>query len=171
MHETAALLCDNRLPVAGYRQWVLSVPWTLRYMMAREPGLLSMVLDIFLRAIFTHQRRRARARGIAHPRTGSVTFVQRFGGGTARGEPGQRHRPAAVPGDRLPRLLGQPVLGRRPGRRGAGLRSPIALERLRLTEDGKVRYRLKRPWPTPAGITHLTLAPLDFEPELDFEQL
>ena len=43
-----------------------------------------------------------------------------------------------------------------------GLRSPIALERLRLTEDGKVRYRLKRPWPTPAGITHLTLAPLDF---------
>jgi len=79
MHETAALLTDTLLPEAGYRQWVLSVPWTLRYMMAREPKLLSMVLDIFLRAVFANQRRRARAMGIRDPRTGAVTFVQRFG--------------------------------------------------------------------------------------------
>ena len=79
MYETAALLNDTLLPEAGYRQWVLSVPWTLRYMMARDPKLLSMVLDIFLRAIFANQRRRARALGINAPRTGAVTFVQRFG--------------------------------------------------------------------------------------------
>ena len=79
MYETAALLNDTLLPEAGYRQWVLSVPWTLRYMMARDPKLLSMVLDIFLRAIFANQRRRARALGINDPRTGAVTFVQRFG--------------------------------------------------------------------------------------------
>ena len=30
-----------------------------------------------------------------------------------------------------------------------GLRSPIALSRLSITEDGLVRYRLKRPWPRP----------------------
>jgi hypothetical protein len=79
MYETAALLNANLLPEAGYRQWVLSVPWTLRYMMARDPQLLSMVLSIFLRSIFCWQRRCARAVGIASPQTGAVTFVQRFG--------------------------------------------------------------------------------------------
>lgn len=70
---------DQLLPPAGYRQWVLSVPWTLRYMMARQPKLLSMVLSIFVKAIFINQRRRAKALGIIGAKTGSVTFVQRFG--------------------------------------------------------------------------------------------
>ena len=43
-----------------------------------------------------------------------------------------------------------------------GLRSPIALSRLSLTDDGLVRYKLKRPWPRPGGITCLTLQPTDF---------
>ena len=43
-----------------------------------------------------------------------------------------------------------------------GLRSPIAQSRLSLTDDGLVRYKLKRPWPRPGGITCLTLQPTDF---------
>ena len=111
MYETAALLNDTLLPEAGYRQWVLSVPWTLRYMMARDPKLLSMVLDIFLRAVFVNQRRRARALGIKAPRTGAVTFVQRFGSAL-------RH--PALPAPSPAQRRGRPV-GRHPHRPpGAG---------------------------------------------------
>lgn len=37
------------------------------------------VLGVFLGAVFSWQRRRARERGLADPAAGSVTFVQRFG--------------------------------------------------------------------------------------------
>src|SRR2546428_9182745 len=37
-------------------------------------------LDIALRTIFAHQRRRASRAGALAPRTGAITFVQRFGG-------------------------------------------------------------------------------------------
>jgi hypothetical protein len=38
----------------------------------------------------------------------------------------------------------------------------IALEQVSLLDDGRVRYRLKRPWPRPGGITELVLEPVDF---------
>jgi hypothetical protein len=40
-----------------------------------------------------------------------------------------------------------------------GLRSPISQERLSLLADGKVLYRLKRPWPTDRGVTELVWEP------------
>jgi hypothetical protein len=43
-----------------------------------------------------------------------------------------------------------------------GLRSSFALNRLSLLDDGRVCYRLKRPWPGPGGVTQLVLDPLDF---------
>ena len=43
-----------------------------------------------------------------------------------------------------------------------GLRAPFSLERLSLLLDGRVRYRLRRPWPTPSGISELVLDPLKF---------
>jgi len=261
MYETAALLNDTLLPQAGYRQWVLSVPWTLRFMMARDPKLLSMVLDVFLRAIFANQRRRARAMGTNDPRTGAVTFVQRFGSalnlnvhfhslapdGVFSNDGGDTltFHPLPPPSDddvravatrtasrvlkkltamenefvddpdeagalsaALKDAVSPPILRRlslmsrmqqagdtpfehpaRGDQRCAmiqgysvhanvaikahdragleklcryGLRSPIALSRLSLTEDGLVRYKLKRPWPRPGGITCLTLQPTDF---------
>jgi hypothetical protein len=42
-----------------------------------------------------------------------------------------------------------------------GLRAPFAQQRLSLREDGKVLYRLRRPWPNERGATHLVLDPLD----------
>ena len=42
------------------------------------------------------------------------------------------------------------------------LRAPFSQERLSLRPDGKVVYRLRRPWPTAQGAMHLILEPLDF---------
>jgi hypothetical protein len=43
-----------------------------------------------------------------------------------------------------------------------GLRAPFSQERLSRRPDGKVVYRLRRPWPNASGATHLVLEPLDF---------
>src|SRR5262244_3701828 len=79
MHDTAAHLVDRVLPRAPYRQWVLSLPRRLRFLLARDASLLGQVLRIFLRAVFAWQRRRARSQGI-RGQCGSVTWVQHFGG-------------------------------------------------------------------------------------------
>src|SRR5712671_6194660 len=62
------------------RQWVLSLPRWARFLLARDPQLITRTLDVALRAIFAHQRLRARRAGALAPRVGAVTFVQRFGG-------------------------------------------------------------------------------------------
>ena len=79
MSDTAAYLVDQLLPAAPYRQWVLTVPWALRYRLSIDRQLLSLVLDGFLRTIFSWQRRRGRKLGISGGQCGAVTFVQRFG--------------------------------------------------------------------------------------------
>jgi hypothetical protein len=80
MHDTAAHLVDRVIPHVPVRQWVLSLPRWARFLLARDPQLITRTLDIALRAIFAHQRLRARRAGALAPRTGAVTFVQRFGG-------------------------------------------------------------------------------------------
>jgi hypothetical protein len=68
------------LPSAPYRQWVLSLPKPLRLRLARDPAWASWVGGLIVRAIATWQRRRARARNLAAPQTGAITFCLRFGG-------------------------------------------------------------------------------------------
>jgi hypothetical protein len=75
--DLRAYLDCGMVPV---RQWVLSLPRRLRFRAARDPRLVSRLLDVFTRALFAWLRRRARALGVADPRTGGVTAVQRFGG-------------------------------------------------------------------------------------------
>jgi len=41
-----------------------------------------------------------------------------------------------------------------------GLRAPFSQRRLSVLPNGKVRYELARPWPTPAGVTELIMEPL-----------
>jgi hypothetical protein len=43
-----------------------------------------------------------------------------------------------------------------------GLRAPFSQERLTLRDDGCVVYRLRRPWPNPAGANCLILQPTEF---------
>ena len=80
MADTAAQLVDRVLPEVPIRQWVLTLPYPLRYRCAWNARLTSEVLRAFLRALFSDQRRRARALyGIRKGQCGSVTFLQRFG--------------------------------------------------------------------------------------------
>ena len=80
MHDTAAHLVNRVIPQVPVRQWVLSLPRWARFLLARDPMLITHSLDIALRTIFADQRRRARRAGAFAPRTGAITFVQRFGG-------------------------------------------------------------------------------------------
>ena len=78
MVESAALLVDEVLPRLPMRQWVLSVPFQLRFLFARNPQVMGRVLGIVYRAIETHLIHQARlTRAEAH--TGAVTLIQRFG--------------------------------------------------------------------------------------------
>jgi hypothetical protein len=79
MADTAAHLVDRVLPHVPVRQWVLSLPWALRYRLACDASLASAVLNCFLRGVFALLRRRARRRGLTSVQCGAVTFLQRFG--------------------------------------------------------------------------------------------
>jgi hypothetical protein len=80
MAEAAAHLVDRVLPEVPVRQWVLTLPYPLRYRCAWNARLTSDVLRCFLRALFADQRRRAkRDFGVGRGLCGSVTFIQRFG--------------------------------------------------------------------------------------------
>lgn len=80
MADTAAHLVDRVLPEVPVRQWVLSLPFALRYRLAYDAPLTSEVLGLFIRALFASLRRRTRAQwGVSRGFCGAVTFVQRFG--------------------------------------------------------------------------------------------
>jgi hypothetical protein len=78
MAETAALLADEVLPERPLRQWVLSLPHALRFLLATDPDALTRVLGVVYRAIAGHL---LRAAGLARTtgQTGAVTLMQRFG--------------------------------------------------------------------------------------------
>lgn len=68
MADTAAHLVDRVLPHVPYRQWVLSLPCRVRFLLARDSELLGWVVTRFLAKIFAWQRRRARRLGLIDPR-------------------------------------------------------------------------------------------------------
>ncbi len=79
MTERAAHLMDAVLPWVPVRQWVLTVPYRLRYQMAWNHGLSRAVLRVYTRVLLDVYARGARARGVPGGRTGSVTVMQRAG--------------------------------------------------------------------------------------------
>jgi hypothetical protein len=79
MNEVAATLCDTLLPQLPYRQWVFTYPMALRRAMARDPTLLTAVLQRSVRTLAAYQRRRARALAIEAPQTAALCALQRFG--------------------------------------------------------------------------------------------
>jgi len=78
MAESAALLVDEVFPVQPIRQWVLTVPFPLRFLFAAYPELMGKALGIVTRTISTHLARQA---GLTkrEAATGAVTLIQRFG--------------------------------------------------------------------------------------------
>jgi hypothetical protein len=79
MHNTAFHLVEHVLPHVPYRQWVLTLPRPVRLLMARDKMVLSQVLSILLRTLFSFQRRAAKKDGFDNVLPGSITFVQLFG--------------------------------------------------------------------------------------------
>ena len=80
MADTAAHLVDRVLPEVSIRQWVLTLPYPLRYRCAYDSKLTSEVLRAFVRSLFSELRRRARRNGdVPAKQCGAITFIQRFG--------------------------------------------------------------------------------------------
>ncbi|MBW2463939.1 MAG: transposase zinc-binding domain-containing protein [Deltaproteobacteria bacterium] len=80
MTARVAHLVDEGVPYVPTRQWVLSLPFGLRFRVAFDHGLARAVLAAFTRAIFDFYEERARRLGLVGARTGTVTVIQRFGG-------------------------------------------------------------------------------------------
>jgi hypothetical protein len=80
MTERAAHLVDHVFPDVPVRQWVLSLPYRLRYRLAWDHDLCRAVVAVFVRAVLRCLRDRACDDGAGDGRSGAVVVVQRFGG-------------------------------------------------------------------------------------------
>lgn len=85
MSETAAHLVDHVFPNVPVRQWVLSLPPRLRYILAYNAKLCGRVLNLFIRAIYRWYRWTAKVElgidSVRYARCGSVAFIQRADSG------------------------------------------------------------------------------------------
>jgi hypothetical protein len=86
MSEKAAELVDRVLPEVPVRQWVLSLPWSLRMPVARDPALLTKVSRIVFEAIRAHLRAKA----------GGAGAGERIEAGAVYGVPQWQWAPAAA---------------------------------------------------------------------------
>jgi len=80
MVERAAHLVDRMFPDVPVRQWVLSLPYRLRYRLAWDHDLCRAVVAVYMRAVLGCLRSRARWDGVTGGRGGAVAIIQRFGG-------------------------------------------------------------------------------------------
>src|SRR5207249_5259158 len=64
MAERAAHLVDHVFPCVPVRQWVLSLPYRLRYVLAWDHDLCRAVVAVYVRAVLGVVRRRARRDGV-----------------------------------------------------------------------------------------------------------
>ncbi|MBL8805110.1 MAG: transposase zinc-binding domain-containing protein [Planctomycetes bacterium] len=99
MADTAAHLVDHVLPQAPVRQWVISFPFRIRFLLASSPRMCAAMRGIFTRTLLRWLEQRALAAaaegsarshlGDSEPaarrepqfaaRSGAVVFAQRFG--------------------------------------------------------------------------------------------
>ena len=80
MTSLAAHLVDRVIPIVPTRQWVLSLPIRLRYLIAYNHDLCREVLAIFNRIVSQFYRQQTQLDNISENNTGSVTFIQKSGG-------------------------------------------------------------------------------------------
>ena len=75
MAERAAHWVDGVLPQVPIRQFVLSLPWPRRYLLAREQTLCRGVLSVFIETVSAWYRERL---GLPAGQTGAIAVIQRF---------------------------------------------------------------------------------------------
>ena len=78
--DRAAHLVDRVIPLVPTRQFVLSLPVWLRYLLAWRHELCLEVLGIFADALGSFYKDLAKDQGIADGRAAMVSAIQRFGG-------------------------------------------------------------------------------------------
>jgi hypothetical protein len=76
MNDEANHIIKNVIPEITTRQWVLSFPYKIRYVLSHNQKLTNELLKIFIRTIEANQKRRA---GNKNSKIGAITFIQRFG--------------------------------------------------------------------------------------------
>ena len=80
MTERSAHLIDAVLPNVPVRQWVLSLPIKVRYLIAFDSGLCSEILNAFTLEVFRWYRHCGKIQtglqSMLQARCGSVTFIQ-----------------------------------------------------------------------------------------------
>jgi hypothetical protein len=77
---TAAHLAGDVLPRAPNRQWTLSFPVRLRWVLVKTPGLLAKLQRVLFAVIRARQRRAARRAGVRGKlHAAAVTMTQFFG--------------------------------------------------------------------------------------------
>jgi len=79
MCNGAAHLVDHVLPDMPVRQWVLSVPFELRLLLACRADAFGAITSLFVSEVFRWQRERAREDGLAKIRYGALVMQHRFG--------------------------------------------------------------------------------------------
>ncbi len=79
MTALTAHMVDQVFPPVPVRQWVLSLPHRVRYLLAWDHDLCRAVTGVFVRAVMGCLRDRAARCGVAEGRSGAVAIVQRFG--------------------------------------------------------------------------------------------
>jgi hypothetical protein len=83
MNDTAVHLVDHVLPFdTPIRQWVCSMPFSLRYLMGYDKKLCADILSVYASELMHSYKLRAKhllgLRSVAEAHTGAVTIVQRF---------------------------------------------------------------------------------------------
>ena len=79
MSDTAKHLIEEVIPEVPTRQWVLSMPYGYRFLLARDPDFLRKALAIFHRTLSRHYEYKARIHNLKNSKSGAITVVQRFG--------------------------------------------------------------------------------------------
>lgn len=77
MIESAAHLVDHVFPEVAVRQWVLTFPFPLRFLLAAQPEVLTQVLAVVQRGISTFLIHHSGLSVWSGARTGAVTLMQR----------------------------------------------------------------------------------------------
>ena len=79
--DTAKHLLEEVIPEVPVRQWVLSMPYVYRFLLASRPEFLRKALAIYHRTINRYYAIKAKQLDLKNPKVGAITVIQRFGGG------------------------------------------------------------------------------------------
>ena len=77
--DTAKHLLEEVIPAVAVRQWVLSMPYSFRFLLSTNSEFLRKALSIYHRTINRHYQQKAKKLNLINPKVGAITVIQRFG--------------------------------------------------------------------------------------------